>query len=561
MGILSTLILLPLLAIPFVLFVPKEKIQWAKYIALSIISIQFILTIFIYFGFKNQPAIGINTSNLAFSEHYSWLSFSLGNYGVFCSELFFGLDGLNVLLVVLSGFILFIAMIASWKVNKKEKAYFSLFLLLSSSIFGCFASLDLLVFFIFFEFMLLPMYFLIGIWGGEKRQYAAIKFFLYTMVGSTFILAVILGLYASVIDPLKTGFLLGFTGDTDQIISQTQQLLLIGDILPSQMVHSFNMTYLLDPNNIIPTSILDPNNSFHWFGYRSRELGFLFLFIGFGIKLPLVPLHTWLPDAHVQAPTPVSIILAGILLKIGGYGLIRLGFTIFPDGAQTFSWLIGFISMITIVYGAYVAMGQKNLKRLIAYSSVSHMGFVTLGLVSYNALGMTGAIYQMVSHGLIASMLFFAAGILSDRTKNLEISDYSGLASKMPYFTAFVVVAFFASLGLPGFSGFIGEAFVFLGIFDSAMNFNTIPYWMVGFSLLGLVLTAAYYLWTLQRMFFGKYWVKDANYWNAQLIDLNARELGIMVVLSVMVLLFGIMPSLLTDLITPSIDHLTRILR
>jgi NADH-quinone oxidoreductase subunit M len=217
--------------------------------------------------------------------------------------------------------------------------------------------------------------------------------------------------------------------------------------------------------------------------------------------------------------------------------------------------------MITIVYGAYVALGQKNLKRLIAYSSVSHMGFVTLGLVSFNALGITGAMYQMVSHGLIASMLFLIAGILYDRTKDLEIDNYSGLASKMPYFTAFVVVAFFASLGLPGFSGFIGEIFVFLGVFDSSLNLSTIPVWMVGVSLLGLVLTAAYYLWTLQRMFFGKYWVKDQVQWNNLLTDLNPREMGVLIVLGCLVLLFGIFPSLLSDLINPSIDHLTRVLR
>lgn len=561
MGLLSSLILLPLLALPIILFLPKGKDIWIKYITLGVISIQFLLNIIIFIGFDSKNDIGINTMHFAYAERVSWISFSLGNYGWFDSEYFIGLDGLNILLVGLSSLILLVAIIVSWNIKEKIRAYHALFLVLSSAVYGCFASLDLLVFFVFFEFMLLPMYFLIGIWGGVNRQYAAIKFFLYTMVGSTFILAVILGLYASVIDPLKTAYLLGLTGSDHVVISQVQYLLSQGEILPAQMVHTFNMTYMLDSNNFIPTSILDEANGFRWFGYNARELAFLFLFIGFGIKLPLIPLHTWLPDAHVEAPTPISIILAGVLLKIGGYGLLRIGFSIFPDGAQTFAWFVGFISMITIVYGAYVALGQKNLKRLIAYSSVSHMGFVTLGLVSFNALGITGAMYQMVSHGLIAAMLFLIAGILYDRTKDLEIDNYSGLASKMPYFTAFVVVAFFASLGLPGFSGFIGEIFVFLGVFDSSLNLNTIPVWMVGVSLLGLVLTAAYYLWTLQRMFFGKYWVKDQVQWNSLLTDLNPREMGVLIVLGCLVLLFGIFPSLLSDLINPSIDHLTRVLR
>jgi NADH-quinone oxidoreductase subunit M len=559
-GVLTFLVFLPLVALPLVLLVSKKNKEWSKFITLAVLAIQFAICAYIFFDFDALKTPGINSMQLAYKEQFTWLTFSLGQYGVFQSEFFLGLDGLNMLLVTLSGLILLIAAIASWKITKHQTAYYSLFLILSATIFGCFASLDLLVFYIFFEFMLLPMYFLIGIWGGEKRQYAAIKFFLYTLVGSIFILAVMLGIYASVIDPLKTGQLLGLNGDVAQIIAQTQELLAKGEIAKEQLVHSFNMIYMVDGKNYIPASIFDPHNTVITYGMPPRTWAFLFLFIGFGIKLPLVPLHTWLPDAHVEAPTPMSVILAGILLKIGGYGLLRLGYAVFPDGAQSLSFIVGLVSMITIVYGAYVALGQQNLKRMIAYSSVSHMGFVTLGLVSINALGITGAVFQMVSHGLIAAMLFLVAGVFYDRTKNLEIHSFSGLASKMPYFTAFVVVAFFASLGLPGFSGFIGEVFVFMGAFDASMS-CVIPSWIVGVSLLGLIITAAFYLWTLQRMFFGAFWLKDTQQWTSNMTDVNGREKSLFLVLGVLILLFGFCPSLLTNHISPSVTLLTDLIK
>lgn len=545
--LLSYIVFIPLVAALLVLLTPR--VHQNLYRVLTILGLGLTLVLIVYAVFKFdgsvQEAIN-NETNLQLVEKSEWFSISLGSLGKFSVDYFVGVDGLNVGMLLLAGIVLLIGAIASWNIKEKQKAYFGLYLLLSSSILGCFVALDFFLFYLFFEFMLLPMYFLIGIWGGPRKEYAAIKFFLYTLVGSILILIVMIGLYNSVYDPVKTALEAGYGANQ---VEQVQQMVQAGTIEADQIVKSFNMIHMADSDNYIPGSFLEKSGLAQIVGQPARFIAFLALLIGFAIKLPAVPFHTWLPDAHVEAPTPISVVLAGILLKVGGYGLIRTAFTMFPDSAYHYSWLIGFFGMFAIIYGALNALAQKDLKKLIAYSSVSHMGFVLMGLAAMTVEGISGAVYQMYSHGLISAMLFLIAGVIYDRTQDRMIENYGGLASQMPKYTVFVAVAFFASLGLPGFSGFIAELMVFVGSFKS----SAIPAWMPVVATTGLVLGAGYYLWTLQRMFFGKFWVKDKN-WVSSLTDLNGREYLMLVPLVILILIFGIYPSLLLDLINSSVE-------
>jgi NADH-quinone oxidoreductase subunit M len=515
MYILSLLIFIPLLTSIGVFLLPENQKQYARPITLIVTAIELLISVWIYFNFNRQ------TADYQLIEYVNWISLSLGKLGVLEINYALGIDGISMPMVLLTGIVMFVGAVASVSIQSKTKGYYALFLLLTASVMGCFLALDFFLFFLFFEFMLLPMYFLIGIWGGENREYASIKFFIYTLIGSIFILVVMIALGSSVVD---------MNASMESGLS----------------IHTLDFRLLSDKTNYLPDSFLN-NSSF-------RGIAFWLLFIGFAIKLPMVPFHTWLPDAHVEAPTPISVVLAGILLKIGGYGFIRIAYSFFPDMAQEFAVSIAILGLISIIYGAYNALGQEDLKKMIAYSSVSHMGFVLLGLAALNAEGISGAVFQMFSHGILSAMLFLIVGVIYDRTHDRRIENFRGLASQMPLFTGMTAVAFFASLGLPAFSGFIGEIFSIIGAFNSAI----LPKWIPIVSTLGIILAAVYFLYTFQRMFLGKFWANRD--FESKMIDLNNTEKALLFSLAFLAFIFGIFPQLIFDITNVTITQFLKVI-
>ncbi len=523
-GPLTWITFLPIIGMILIAIIPKGKDEDSReisaglfrWLTVLITFLQLILALVIYFNY-NFSLAGINSiEGMQFVEKVSWISVSnmplLGDVNI---DYFVGIDGISAPMVLLTALVCFAAAFASFGIKKAVKGYFAMFLLLDAGMMGVFVSLDFFLFYVFWEVMLLPMYFLIGIWGGPRKEYAAIKFFLYTLVGSIFMLLVILALYLG--------------------------------------VGSFNMLEMMDPSNFAPDSIL------YGFGTTWRLIAFMALFIGFAIKVPTVPFHTWLPDAHVEAPTPISVILAGVLLKMGTYAMLRINWSMFPDGVAYFQDLIAFIGMISIVYGALCALGQhkvgkKDFKKLIAYSSVSHMGYVLLGMASMTTEGMIGAIFQMFNHGTITSMLFIIVGVLYDRAHTRSLDEFGGMANKMPIYTGLMTVAFFAAVGLPGLSGFISEALVFLGAFQTYQTLTII-------SVSGIILGAGYMLWALQRVFFGKLPEKWKGPWDPsgkkyKHDDVNAVELTALVPLAVIIIFLGIYPAPMIDMMNASVKHL-----
>lgn len=556
--LLSILIFCPLLVAALLLFLPLKNQQVFRYLNLAVCLVQLLVVIFICTQFVPEREKGVmlyQDAAYSFSERHDWIDIDMGGLGKLSIDYFLGIDGLSLAMILLTAIVMTVAAVSSWKINVNVKGYFALLLLLNASVIGCFAALDLFLFFLFFEFMLLPMYFLIGLWGGPRREYAAIKFFIYTLLGSVFILVVMIGLYMSVIDPKATIIEIGLANQGDVITDEMRNLLQVmleSDQLETEnMVHSFSIPDMMNTANFIPGSILSHLSNYKVLDLPARLFAFLLLMIGFAIKLPAVPFHTWLPDAHVEAPTPVSVILAGVLLKIGAYGMIRIAYGIFPEGGIYFAWWIGLFGLIAILYAALNALAMPDIKKMIAYSSVSHMGFVLLGLASITTEGVSGSVYQLFSHGIISTILFLIAGVLYDRTGDRMIENYRGLASTMPYFTVVVVIGFFASLGLPGFSGFIAEILVLLGAFSASID-SVLPVWMAILATLGLLLGATYYLWALQRMFFGKYWVFQPK-WEERLLDLTSREYLMFVPCIIITIIMGIFPHIFLDVVGPSV--------
>jgi NADH-quinone oxidoreductase subunit M len=482
---LTLITFVPLIGAAIILALPATMTPIYKWVAAISTVPQLIIAVWLYVQFDTT------TTAVQFAERAPWMASYHINY-------FMGVDGISISMVLLTALICFISVFASFSVARAEKGYYALLLMLDTGMMGVFVSLDFFLFYIFWEVMLLPMYFLIGIWGGPRREYAAIKFFLYTLLGSVLILLAMLGLY--------------YYGPTP----------------------TFDMTKLA------------ANAS--GYSLNFQRVVWIALFIGFAIKIPAFPFHTWLPDAHVEAPTAISVILAGVLLKMGTYGILRVNFAILPAASHQLAWFfLGVIGAINIVYGAMCAMAQTDYKKLIAYSSISHMGYVMLGAASFTAAGINGAVLQMFNHGTITAMLFILVGVIYDRAHHRDIAGFGGLAQQMPVYAGMTGFAFFAGMGLPGMSAFISEVLVLIGAWQ------THPILTI-FAAATAILTAGYLLWTYQRIYLGPFNEKYKAF-----PDLSFREAFCLVPLAIIVLILGVYPHAILGLLNTSLVHLNQV--
>jgi NADH-quinone oxidoreductase subunit M len=458
-----------------------------RMLTLAVSGLTFVLSIFLYSNFDTT------TASMQFVERSPWIE-------ALNVEYFMGVDGISAPLIILTAFMTPLIVIAGWDSIKERPAqYFAAFLILEGLMIGVFSALDGVLFYVFWEAMLVPMFLIIGVWGGERRIYATLKFFLYTFLGSVLMLVAFIYLY--------------------------------------NQAGSFNFFSFIE----MPLTLLE------------QQLIFIAFLLAFAVKVPMWPVHTWLPDAHVEAPTGGSVILAAIMLKMGGYGFVRLSLPMLPDGSNYFSGMMIALSLIAVVYIGFVALMQKDMKKLIAYSSIAHMGFVTLGFFllwsidsgSGAVLGVTGGMVQMISHGLVSGALFLCVGVLYDRVHSRQIADYGGVANTMPVFATFMVLFAMANAGLPGTSGFVGEFMVIIASFKA--NF-----WFAFFAASTLVLGAAYTLWMVKRVIFGDVVNKNV----AELNDLHMREFVVLGILALAVLLIGLWPAPLVDMMSATINDL-----
>jgi len=481
--ILSLITYLPLVGVVFLLLIRGDETRVAenaKQLALWVSGFTFFISLFIYWGFD------ASAPGYQFEEQVDWIRGGGISYHM-------GVDGISMPFILLSTFLTPLAILASWNaITVRVRDYMIAFLVLETMMIGMFASLDMLMFYLFFEGVLIPMFLIIGVWGGPRRVYAAFKFFLYTLLGSVLMLICMMAMFVQ-------------AGTTDiPVLSE--------------------------------------------FAFAPAVQTWLFLgfFASFAVKVPMWPVHTWLPDAHVEAPTAGSMILAGVLLKMGGYGFIRFSLPMFPEASAYFAPLIFILSIIAVIYTSLVALAQTDMKKLIAYSSVAHMGFVTIGIFTLTEEGIAGAMFQMISHGLVSAALFFCVGVVYDRLHTREISAYGGVADAMPRYAVYFMFMMLASVGLPGTSGFVGEMLVLVGAWQAAS-------WVAFFAATGLVLGAAYMLWLYRRVVFGPMEKPEIQ----ALKRLDRREIAIFVPLTILVLWLGVYPASLLDIMNPVINALT----